>query len=119
MRVKYEVVNEQSGYCPDGKSQFMILALYVDDVLVSRERVTRPSIDDPWDFNEEILMGDYLAFDVYAYAYGEDRAFWDFEEDCLEPCWFYPKEKIDITPTVELYSVIFIRTFSDYHRRWA
>lgn len=113
MKPVYHAVNEEHGTYPNGEGQYMIIALYVNGRLVSKERVTRVEENDEWDFYEDIIMGDYLTFDVLAYAMGEDRAFWNIDEDCFQPCWSYPGELIDITPEEEIETTYYIiRVFS-------
>ena len=93
MNHTYYAINEESGTTND--IVYMIIAVYRDETLLSKERVTR-LLDGCWDFCIDFIEGNYTAFDLIADIAGEDRAAWHIEEDCFDACWDAPNEPIDI-----------------------
>lgn len=89
----YYARNEEYG--TENGTDHMIIAVYQNETLLSKERVTRPQ-DDSWNYCMELIEGNYTAFDLIADIVGEDRAAQHIDEDCFDQCWDYPNEFIDI-----------------------
>lgn len=76
----------------------MLVALYRDDELISKEWVVSNEDGQCWEFCQNMIMGNHFAFDVFADVMGEDKAGWLMDDFCFSPCWEEPGVKIDITP---------------------
>ena len=80
----------------DNVIDHMIIAFYRDETLFSRERVTRNSETDGWNYCMDVFEEQYTAFDVMVSFAGLNNAFNDADALCYEACRECPGELIDI-----------------------
>lgn len=92
MNNTYYARNEEWG--TENGTDYMIIAVYRNKTLLSKERVTRQK-DECWEFCINFIKGNYTAFDLLSDIVGEDSAAWHIDEDCFDPCWNNPNELID------------------------